>query len=103
MNLSLDCHEPGYQKKVFTLCQSLTPISCKQGNHRFLTTELVKRQLIKARFDAADLIIYSLLFLNIRISDATIYIIYIYIYVTEVNFVIILLNAKSTFSPLVPP
>ena len=55
MNLPLDCHEPGYQMNVFTLCQSLTPISCKQGNYRFLTIELVKRQLIKARFDTADL------------------------------------------------
>ena len=77
MNLPLDYNEPGYQMKVFTLCQSLTPISCKQGNYRFLTIELVKRQLIKARFNTADLFN---LFLNerIRISDAKKYV-YIYI------------------------
>ena len=69
MNLPLDCHEPGYQMKVFTLCQSLSPISCKQGNYRFLTIELVKRHLIKAKFIQS-------FFLNkrIRISDANIYI-----------------------------
>ena len=61
--------------KVFTLCQSLTPISCKQGNYRFLTVELVKRQLIKAMLNTADL--FNLFFLNkrIRISDANIYIV----------------------------
>ena len=28
-------------RKVFTLFQALTPITCKQGNYRFLTIELV--------------------------------------------------------------
>ena len=81
MNLPLDCHEPGYQMKVFTLCQSLTLISCKQGNYHFLTIEFVKRQLIKARFNTADLF-NPFLNKRIRISDANIYIyIYIYIYI----------------------
>ena len=42
MNLPLDCHEPGYQMKVFTLCQSLTLHILQQGNYPFLTIELVK-------------------------------------------------------------
>ena len=56
MHLPLNCHEPGYQTKVFTLCQSLTPISCKQGNYRFLIIELVKRHIDRTKH-------YSLKFL----------------------------------------
>ena len=49
VNLLLDCHEPGYQMKVFTLCQSLTPMSFKQGNYRFLTIELVKTAIDQSK------------------------------------------------------
>ena len=60
MNLPLDCHEPGYQMKVFTLYQSLTRISCKQGSYRFLTIELVKTAIDQKQ--GLIPLIYSLFF-----------------------------------------
>ena len=57
MHLPLNCHEPGYQTKVFTLCQSLTPISCKQGNYRFLTIELVKLHIDRTKHYSLKLLL----------------------------------------------